>query len=573
MKRILWFMALVAALVIGAPKAEAQNGNAPSVLSIVAGRHVAKNYATWRTKIYLANGGSIASGTGVSIPLFDAGVKLADGRTIMPWYPNVRVLLGVGSVAEVDTITSTSGCYLNAPPGSCTIVVTTTNAHGNGETVTTGSVGVDEAILDAASGDTGVPNPSGTFGGVVVLDPSWTAAGGTNVTLNGIVLVLPNVAIEDDRSYAVQYWTLQGGATPITIPATLTSGTSTSGTSPAGTFANSAYTVGYTCVDIQGQESQGAVGLSITPAAGSSSITILSPAAKAGCVGYVPYSTLAGASYPVAYKIPLVTQPTVVGATPVSNGVCTLTALEVVTPACAWTNATYVQTGSAAVLTAIPVNTSPIIPQLGIVSTTSVFVPNPGARTTYTYAPGSHLGTPGLPVAELAFNAAGSAASTVPTVLGTVNIPPNFMNFIGRTIEICGKSGIASGSTTTIETISFQWDSMGQNSAGKGVVIGTLGLTPGTAFASAEADTFCEDFQTTVAAATATGGSINTIGGFIATSGASTAAAGQGAGSDPTLGATGSLNLADDARINVVYLHTTGTFAPTLQALSVKVLN
>ena len=39
---------------------------------------------------------------------------------------------------------------------ACTIVVTTANQHGNSEPVTSGSYGLDEAIVDAASGGSGI---------------------------------------------------------------------------------------------------------------------------------------------------------------------------------------------------------------------------------------------------------------------------------------------------------------------------------------------------------------------------------------------------------------------------------
>jgi hypothetical protein len=183
------------------------------------------------------------------------------------------------------------------------------------------------------------------------------------------------------------------------------------------------------------------------------------------------------------------------------------------------------------------------------------------------------MGTAGVIAAEPPFTISAADTSTTPSVIGSINFKPGFMNFVGRTIEVCGKGTAVS--TATIGSIQFQWDAMGQNTAGKGVVIGNLGLTPVTAFATTAVYTFCEDFMTTVASASATGGSINTIGGYLNTSGVATAAAGQGASSDPTIGAVGSLNLADDARLNVIYVHTTGTdgTAMTLQSVTVKVLN
>jgi hypothetical protein len=84
------------------------------------------------------------------------------------------------------------------------------------------------------------------------------------------------------------------------------------------------------------------------------------------------------------------------GPYPASNGVCTLTKLETITPACAVANTTYGQTGSAAIVSALTLNTSPIDPQITTVSSTTVYTPNAGGRTTAAYVPGSHIGVGGL---------------------------------------------------------------------------------------------------------------------------------------------------------------------------------
>jgi len=84
---------------------------------------------------------------------------------------------------------------------------------------------------------------------------------------------------------------------------------------------------------------------------------------------------------------------------------------------------------------------------------------------------------------------------------------------------------------------------------------------------------FCQDFITTAVGATATGGSVNTAGGAIA--GSAAALGVSGAGANTTVGTTALLNLADAARLNVIYLHTTGTDGSgvTLQSLTAKVVN
>ena len=168
-----------------------------------------------------------------------------------------------------------------------------------------------------------------------------------------------------------------------------------------------------------------------------------------------------------------------------------------------------------------------------------------------------------------AFTIAAATGTTVPTVIGTVNLPPGLMNYVGKTLEVCGIAYGAGASTATIVNMQFQWDAFGQNTAGAGVKIGDLNmtLTGGLHYS------FCEDFQTTVAAATATGGSILHAGGFLVGSAATQGAS--GAGADILTAAVGSLNLAEDARINIIYLHVTGTDGAglTLQGLTAKVLN
>jgi hypothetical protein len=131
----------------------------------------------------------------------------------------------------------------------------------------------------------------------------------------------------------------------LAAPATLTAATVGFGLNGAnttgGTYTGTStyvYCIAY--VDIMGQEGPCSATFSAATAGTGSTnqIGFAAPAASTGAVGYVPYISLAGGSYALAYKVPLVSQPTVAGVAPVSNGVCTLTTLETITPACAVTN-------------------------------------------------------------------------------------------------------------------------------------------------------------------------------------------------------------------------------------------
>ena len=514
--------------------------------------------------LIIDNASSTVAGASSTLTLQYGTTTAADGTVFSPFATGFLTPIQVGAGTDIETVTPTAvSCSTPQVYDTCTVTVTLTNAHGRGEPISSATYGLQEALL--------VAYQSG--GGLVGIDNTWQGMGGTNAIITGTTIAIPFTSIVDNRAGGELFWNLQGGATVMTTPTTLTSTTATDSTTPAGTWAASAYNQGIACVDIMGQEGPVSAAYSHTPGAGSSSVTFTAPTNCVGAVGYVVYSTLASASYPLAYELPLVTQPTVIGAVPVTNASCTLTKLEIAVPACAVANTTYNQAASNMTSLAIPVNTSPVAPQSSTISTTSVYVPNPNGRTTYTYVPGSRIGNPGITTGTLAFPAGSAAATTVPDVLGTLNIPAGFMNYVGRTIEVCGAAA-TTASAATIVDIQFQWDAFGQNTAGKGVVIGDLTGTPAVAIATAGHVTFCQDFQTTVASASATGGSINHIGGGGSVGGVSLIA--PGALSDALAsGAVGSLNLAESARINVIYLHTTGTdgAAWTLQSLTAKVVN
>jgi len=570
MKTFKLILAVLALTLFGVTDLHAQ-----SPLSKVGGKTYASAYAGWKVTIQ-----SAPTATGAGTIIVTPGIPTTlDGTQIFNAFVNgggavfTPLIVGLGS-ANQETVTPTAISACNTSGGgtaTCSITATFANTHGPGDVVTSGDAGIQEAV-----------NALGASGGVVVVDG---AAGATDATI-GAVVVNPKVVIEDTRYTAEQWWTPVGGTTAIAAPAVLTAttvgfglnGANTTGGAYTGT-STYVYCVAY--VDIMGQEGACSPTFSgATAGTGSTNqIGFSAPAASTGAVGYTVYISLASGTYQLAYKVPLVTQPTVTGSYPVANGVCTLTTVETITPACALTNATYGTTGSAAIVSALTLNTSPIDPQVTIVSTTSVYVPNAGGRTTYTYAPGSRAGINGTVGTSLPFTISAADTTTTPSVIGTINLRPGMMNFIGKTIEVCGKA-TTTASTASIANIQFQWDAVGQNTAGKGVQIGSLSLTPPVAFSTTAVYTFCEDFATTVASASATGGSIIPVGGFIngigvtniATAGAGSAAAGS---DSAVISAVSSLNLADDARINVVYVHTTGTdgTAVTLQGLTVKVLN
>lgn len=584
MRKISLLLAVLLALFALPAHGQVQFTQGNSPVSRPGGTFYATAYGTWSGRV-LSGNTTTGSGTSIIVTIPNA---LQDNTV---WGPNVifnTTMLNPILVNDnnSETVTPTAISIANCPAGNvgvggvnqcATITGTFNNTHGQSAIVASGSFGLGEAFAAAQS----------VGGGMVVVDQAWASAGGTSAMIVALT-PYPTIFIQDLRAQAAaQFWTLVGTNTSIAAPATLTSTTvgdalaGTAALATGGHYTNAAaYYVCIAYVDLMGQEGACSATYSFTPATGSTNqIGFLTPAKSTGAVGYTIYISLTSGTYQLAYKVPLVTQPTVVGAYPVANGVCTLTTVETITPACAVVNSTYGQTGSQAVVSAITLSTSPIDPQVTTVSTTSVYTPNAGGQTAYVYTPSNHLGIPGtLSEAQTPFTISAADATTVPSVLGTVNIAPGFMNYVGRTIEVCGKA-TTTASTATIAQIQFQWDAVGQNTAGKGVQIGNLVLAPPVAFATTAVYTFCEDFITTATGASATGGTILTGAGWFngtGTAAAGTAGAGTAAaGADPTIAATASLNLAEDARLNVIYVHTTGTdgAALTLRSLTVKVVN
>jgi hypothetical protein len=133
--------------------------------------------------------------------------------------------------------------------------------------------------------------------------------------------------------------------------------------------------------------------------------------------------------------------------------------------------------------------------------------PNEEAHATYAYVPGSSVGIPGVQAQHIVFPITAAAQTTIGEVEGTFPLPANFMNYVGRTIEVCGLISKTSTVADTVDDIQIWWDAEGSNvTAGTPVQISSIKLTStGTAAFTTK---FCQQLTTTVAAATATGGTI-----------------------------------------------------------------
>lgn len=573
---------LLACVLFASPLAMAQQSppvstsSGASTLSFVAGKFIANEYKNYGGDFAAAvYQGNAATGSS-TITIRGGYIVLRDGRSIVPYAVGVPIVIN-DATPELITPTSVSGCYKSQGQNqdgitvTCTITASFANLHYVGATVGSATGGAAEAANDAFNWG----------GGIVVLAPGFginTSCTGcyTNVA-NMMANLLPyaNVSFEDDRGPSPTYWNVLPSTTSyLAAPATLTSSTVSSSTTVAGSASYTGGTI-HVCiayVDIMGNEGPCSADYSFADTS-AQAIQFSAPAASTGAVGWIPYIGLESGASGHEYQMKLVTQPTVLGSNPVTNGVCTLTALETITPACAVSNTLYGQSSSGTVnVTAYPVVTSPQAFQLGGVSSTSYYVPNVNAHTTYAYVPGAHLALNGVVSSSEPFTVSATLASTVPFVLGSIALPPNFMNYQGRTVKVCGFVTDAATDVDTITAIQFWWDAQGSNvTTGIPVKLANDQVTQ-TLTASTNR-TFCQTFVTTVASASATGGTIQSVDGWIAES---QVAAGTIHVMSPniTTAAVGSLNLAESARLDIVFVETTSTVdTPQLQNVTVQILN
>lgn len=545
------------------PSVRAQQGQ--SVQSFVGGVRVAANYGYGFNNVNGANIVQGFTGTGTQSATVCPAVRaLGDGRVINLFSTNAPVLFDMGTSIS-ETVTPTSVSLITPPIGQqgdqqCAVLTGSfTFAHGASQftnQVRSGTFGLQEAINDAASANTS--GYSAGTGGLVAVDASW---GGTS-TMLAAAQVYPNVSIADYRFGGTTYWNpQQSTAAVLPAPTALTGQAACDAThsfcsdaNAVGTWAAVAYFGCIAYVDIMGQEGPCSTTATFTAVA-SKAIDVGVPAASTGAVGYVIYI---GTSYLLASSVAI------------TPSVCTMTTLETTTPACAITNTKYGQTGSTfgvnalftggAQVAAITLVTSPGKLLATTASATTAYIGTPNGRSaSYVYAPSSRLGIPGVPGVSLPFTITSAAASTVPNVVATINLPPAFMNFIGRTIRVCGFASATGTSSATIVGFTLWWEAAPSNASGPlPLIIGGPNVT-GTLASAIDQYSFCQEFSTITTGATGTvlpgNGTLtfsDTVAGTHPFSGPNVQV-----GAPAAMSLTGGVGF--PTHLHVVYLHTTGT--------------
>lgn len=483
--------------------------------------------------------GNTSTGTAsitVVLPCITAG----DGTTVCPLATNAPILVGVGATQDSITPTAVSGCNITGAYGACTITASFTYTHGNGEIITTGSYGIQEAINLATTASTG---------GIVVVDRAWARMGGTTAKL---IAAAPysNVVVEDTRT-GDQFWSMQPSTlTSLAVPTTLVAGTVVFAAAPVGTWANSAYYFCVTYVDALGGEGPCSLTYNQTPTL-NYSVTVTAPAASTGAVGWRLYS---GASYNAAYLMPI------------DSTHCTLTTLESVMPACA--------IGSNGGWIAPPLTTTNLRPNATVTAgalaspTVNLATPQPQGHTTFAYSPNGNLIPQPFQTNYGPFPQFGSTTSGQIDYLGSINLPAGFLNTIGRTVLLKGKLVLGTTNTAAIPTLTVLLSWVGGDTAGVGVTTCAF-ITAATGSTVAYNGEFECTLTTNAMGATAIG-SVMT-GGSVMYQVQTGAAAGLGPNIDTNNAVVGSLGLFAQDTVNIVYTSTTNTTA-TAQLMDLHVV-
>lgn len=436
---------------------------------------------------------------------------------------NTPIIVGVGSNTETVTPSAVSVDAL----GNILITATFSNAHGAGETVRSGTVGLQEAINAAG----------GAGGGVVSVSAGWGQFGGTSAMIAAAVLPTNStVSIVDNRTGGFPgAGNAPSSVTALAAPTALSTAAATNGlittAATGGTISNATYRLAATYVDNFGGETTISVDTASTATIATtgttSIITVTSPAALAGAIGWRLYMTAASgaAASEILY--------------PVGNAAITGTAVTGAALPC-------FAIGTSAVINAIITGTAKI----------------PSQNSAYAAAV---LATPNPPVASYPpFTALGTIAAAATGTLGQVDFLAGFFNALGRTVRFKGMAYATTNGTGG--TITFQMLLAS--------IFGVTSITPFTAVtasvaASAIAVSMIFDITLTTAATGATGN-------FECHGSVEYNVAGTAVGSvtmDNVITVSSNLDLTKQITMSIAHLNTTlGTTVSQLRQLTIEVL-
>ena len=497
--------------------------------SFFAGQYSARAFAYGINQSVAPLQVAIGTAAGVgTITLNMGNIVTPDGITFMPLSTNAPITIGSGATSETQTPSAVS-CTTPTTYQTCQVTANWTNTHGTGDLVSSGTVGLQEAINYAhAQG-----------GGNIDISAQWASLGGTNALI-AAATPYSNVIIEDNRATTQTYWGMQPStATLLAAPTTLTATTVTWTTT--GTWTAADHFLCITYVDALGGEGPCSATYDVTPAA-TTIANIASPAASAGAVGWRAY---AGSAYATAYLLPI------------TSTNCTLTTLESVFPACA--------IGAAGTWPAIWVNTAIQKPA----AATPVAASNNPVKqghTLFAYFPMASQPIP-FQAHYGPFPAmSGGTTAAQAAYLGSFELPTGYLAQLGRTIRITGKINITTDTATTPSIlVKLGW--AGGTTTGAPVAVCTATST--TAYGSSAV--FYHSFSCTMTTTTVAVGATSAIqsNSWAIKVLAGGTAVGTVVG-DALAGPSGSLNLALQNTVYIEYIGSTSTTS-SLQLMDLHV--
>lgn len=443
----------------------------------------ASDFSTWQIPSQTAN-------TYTFFPISICTVPTPSIGSFYPFNTNAPVLIAdkTASLSEVVTPSVVTPSAASPSSSQCGITVSPVNTHTQ-FTLGSATGGLQEALNQIGS--------TVLYNTVIWLDRNWYTAVNSVATVNpaysaaGVIATVSgnaNSVLIDNTTTPFTFYRWNGSKyvasgnpaanpfnaavssyTAISAPTALSTAAATYGIiTTAGTGGtlptSSTYRLGITYVDASGQETSLSVDSASTATietgstAATNTISITSPAAATGAVGYRVYMTAAtGASLSEILYSPI----------------CTPTTLQTVLP-----TGTVCAIGSPATITAVITGTATI-----------PVVSDAFPRT---------VGTSG---AYPPFPALGTVATTVVGNLGTINIPAGYLNSLGKSLTFCGNGYATTNGTTGTLTFGVSLASL----------VGTTSISPytsgvsGTTTASTQTPlNFCVTMTTAATGATGT---------------------------------------------------------------------
>lgn len=334
-------------------------------------------------------------------------------NVVNPLNTNAPIIVGGGSNAETVTpsaVGSSSPSTTGFSPNNAAITLTATfaNIHGPGDTISSGTCGLQEAInLASASG-----------GGEVLVSPAWFSAGGTVALIQAAIQPSTSaspaavVKIIDTLNLRT-YMYAPNSVTVVSAPSAATSSTVGS-TSAAGTWLAAAYYVLFTYVTADGGESIASSTYNFT-ATVSKAIGGTGPAASTGAVGYRVY---------------------------IGDNATTLSWLAPVNS----TNGTNIQCGAIA---AFKLGTSFSIATITTAAALPPLVQSTAFPVGYQPVASFALQQP-FSAVQGPFAATGTVTAGTAIEWSKAQIPSGYLNFIGRTLRLTITGNYTPVSTATV---------------------------------------------------------------------------------------------------------------------------